>query len=320
MINFVDIKRNKGYYSMQTGNGNTLQNGAEDRVEQQPIGLLFKGAAWYDALVILMLAVMAQIAGGVLAVHACEWLGWEQVSEVMRESLDAEVVEWVEFLQSRYIAVSLIFAIVVGFAFVSGYARMRGWRNPLSFRVPGWASPFRLLCGYVLLWCVNIAIEPVAELLPGSQDSLGGGGWLLVSAVLLAPLFEEVFFRGYIAGALRAAYGGVVAWLFSSLLFGLMHIQPSIILTATCGGLVLGYFYLRYRSLVMVIMLHAMNNITACFLKTIDLDGVTVRMILGGGTLYWVLYGVSVVVVVIALWRMAAGMSRVKSDNYQAKK
>ena len=299
---------------------NRLQNSVENGAKQLSVNNTFKGAVWYDALVILLLTVVAQIVGGVLAVYACQALGWEQASEVMRESVNPEVVEWVELLQSRYVTVSLAFAIVVGFGLVIAYARIRGWRNPLSFRVPGWASPFRLLCGYVLLWCMSIVIEPMAELLPGSQDSLGGGGWLLLSAVLLAPLFEEVIFRGYIAGALRATYGGVVAWLFSSLLFGLLHVQPSVILTATCGGLVLGYFYLRYRSLVMVIMLHAMNNITACFLKTIDLDGMTVKAMLGGGTLYWVVYGVSVLVVVVSLWRMTVAMCRVKSDNYRVKK
>ncbi len=59
-----------------------------------------------------------------------------------------------------------------------------------------------------LLWCVTIAVEPLTSKLPGNQSMLGGGGWLLVSAAILAPIFEETVFRGYIAGALRSAYGG----------------------------------------------------------------------------------------------------------------
>lgn len=281
---------------------------------------LFKNASWYDAVVIVLLAMLSQAVGGVLAVYAGDALGWERVSDALRASVDSEVVEYVAFLDSRYLAVSLLFATIIGFILIAAYARIKGWRKPLVFRAPGWASPIRLLCGYVLMWAVSIAIEPVAEMLPGSQDSLGGGGWLLVSAVLIAPLFEEVIFRGYIAGSLRSAYGGVVAWLLSSLLFGLMHMQPSVIVTATCGGLVLGYFYLRYRSLVIVIMLHAMNNLTACFLKTLELDDVPMRVLLGGGKLYWVVYGVCVAIAVLTLWRMTVQMWRLKSDNYQVKK
>lgn len=299
---------------------NSVENSPVTSSEENPVRSSFAGAKWYDAIIILLLAAIAQGVGGVLAHMVGVAVGMGQVSDVMRESVNPEVVEYVEFLQSRYVALTLLFAIVIGFLAVALYARLRGWRKPLSFRVPGWASPFRLLCGYLLLWCVSISVEPLAEMLPGTQSSIGGGGWLLVSAVVLAPLFEEVFFRGYIAGALRSAYGGVVAWLFSSLLFGLLHAVPSIILTATCGGLVLGYYYLRHRSLVMVIILHAMNNITACFLKTVELDNVSIKELIGNDTAYWVVYGVSATVVIVSFWRMAVAMSRIKSDKLEAKK
>lgn len=299
---------------------NSVENSPVTSSEENPVRSSFAGAKWYDAIIILLLAAVAQGVGGVLAHMVGVAVGMGQVSDVMRESVNPEVVEYVEFLQSRYVALTLLFAIVIGFLAVALYARLRGWRKPLSFRVPGWASPFRLLCGYLLLWCVSISVEPLAEMLPGTQSGIGGGGWLLVSAVVLAPLFEEVFFRGYIAGALRSAYGGVVAWLFSSLLFGLLHAVPSIILTATCGGLVLGYYYLRHRSLVMVIILHAMNNLTACFLKTVELDNVSIKELIGNDTAYWVVYGVSATVVIVSFWRMAVAMSRIKSDNLEAKK
>lgn len=314
------VKRNNVGGVMSDKSNNIGQKVIIESGEKSSITSPFKGATWYDAVIILLLTVVAQGIGGVLAGVVGAKIGWVQASDVMRESVNPEVVEYVEFLQSRYITLSLFFTIIIGFVMVVLYARMKGWRNPLSFKAPGWASPFRLLCGYVLLWCMSIVVEPLAELLPGGQDALGGGGWLLVSAVCLAPLFEEVIFRGYIAGLLRSAYGGVVAWLFSSLLFGVLHVQPSVILTATCGGLVLGYYYLRYRSLVMVIMLHAMNNITACFLKTVDLDDVSISVLLGGGTLYWIVYGVSLFIVLASLSRMVVDMSRIKSDNYQVKK
>ena len=299
---------------------NNVENSPVTSSEENTVRSSFAGAKWYDAIIILLLAAIAQGVGGVLAHMVGVAVGMGQVSDVMRESVNPEVVEYVEFLQSRYVALTLLFAIVIGFLAVALYARLRGWRKPLSFRVPGWASPFRLLCGYLLLWCVSISVEPLAEMLPGTQSGIGGGGWLLVSAVVLAPLFEEVFFRGYIAGALRSAYGGVVAWLFSSLLFGLLHAVPSIILTATCGGLVLGYYYLRHRSLVMVIILHAMNNLTACFLKTVELDNVSIKELIGNDTAYWVVYGVSATVVIVSFWRMAVAMSRIKSDKLEAKK
>ena len=67
-------------------------------------------------------------------------------------------------------------------------------------------------------------------------------------------------------------------------------------------------------------MLHAMNNLTACFLRTIELDDVPMRVILGGGELYWAVYGVCVAIAVVMLWRMTVQMWRLKSDNNQTKK
>lgn len=278
-------------------------------------------ARWYDALVILIVFNLAQIIGGAVCGFLAPLIGMELPTEVMLESVNPEVVEYVRFLQSRMVAVSYFIAMVVGLILLVWYARWRGLNKVIniSFKHPGWASPFRLLCGYLLMWCVTIALEPLAELLPGDQSSLGGGGWLLVSAVLLAPFFEEIVFRGYITGALKSAYGGLVAWIGAAVIFGVAHVIPSIILTASFAGLVLGFYYLRYRSLMMVIILHAMNNLTACFLQTIDMSEATMYDILGGGALYWTIYGVCVAVSLAALSRMAVVVSRLKSDNIEQK-
>ena len=275
---------------------------------------------WWDAFVIVILFTLSMIVGGVVCGVIAPLIGMELPNEVMRESVDPEVVEWMRFLQSRMAAVSYLVAMVVGLFAVRVYSGLRGWREPLSFRVPGWSYPFRLLCGYLLMWCVSIAVDPLAEMLPGDQSSLGGGGWLLFSAVLLAPIFEEIIFRGYIAGMLKRSYGGLAAWLVSSILFGVVHGIPSVMVTATCSGLVLGFYFLRYRSLMMVMMLHAMNNITACFLKTLDLDDMSVRELISNDKVYWVVYGVAAVVTLVALWRMTVAVSRLKSDNIAQKK
>ena len=155
-------------------------------------------------------------------------------------------------------------------------------------------------------------------MLPGDQSMLGGGGWLLISAIFLAPFFEEVIFRGYIAGILRKACGVTVAWIFSSLLFGIAHGTPSVIVSATVSGLVLGFYYMRYRSLSLVIMLHAMNNATACFLHTLGLSDTTIREMLGGGEIYWAIYALCVSISIIAFARMWQVMREHENNKYIA--
>ena len=274
-----------------------------------------KSVAWYDIVVILLFFMLSQALGGFVTA----FLGVRLPGEAYTTSFDADVLEEAASLQARFVAITYAISMVICFALLWIYRLLRGWKGVLSLRTTGWMASFRLLCGYLLMWCVSIAVEPLAELLPGDQSSLGGGGWLLVSAVMLAPVFEEVIFRGYTAGILRRLYGGLAAWLASSLIFGLVHLIPSVVLSATFSGLVLGYYYLRYRSLMMVIILHAMNNITACFLRSIDLGETTIRELLGGGALYWSVFAFCVVVAVVSLIRMGKAVNGIKSDNYQLK-
>ena len=274
-----------------------------------------KSVAWYDIVVILLFFMLSQALGGFVTA----FLGVRLPGEAYTTSFDADVLEEAASMQARFVAITYAFSMVICFALLWIYRLLRGWKGVLSLRTTGWMASFRLLCGYLLMWCVSIAVEPLAELLPGDQSSLGGGGWLLVSAVMLAPVFEEVIFRGYTAGILRRLYGGLAAWLASSLIFGLVHLIPSVVLSATFSGLVLGYYYLRYRSLMMVIILHAMNNITACFLRSIDLGETTIRELLGGGALYWSVFAFCVVVAVVSLIRMGKAVNGIKSDNYQLK-
>ena len=313
MINFVECKTKNEMMNMSENNTNIQ---VETQTPQRP------QAKWFDAFVVLILFGVSQVVGGGLFGFLAPLIGVELPNEIMMESVDSEVVEHVRFLQSRMVAISYFISMVVAFVLVPAYARWRGWRSTisLSFRSAGWTTSFRLLCGYILMWCITIALEPLTSLLPGDQSALGGGGWLLVSAVLLAPLFEEVIFRGYIAGLLKTAYGGMVAWLLSSLIFGVVHVIPSVMLTATMSGLVLGFFYLRHRSLRLVIVLHAMNNLTACFLQTIDLGDTTLHEVLGDSVLYWSIYGVCAFISLTAFCRMAVVVSRIKSDNIAPKK
>lgn len=270
-----------------------------------------RGFKWYDVIVILLLFFLSQGVGAFIAVR----LGCTPPDVALFSDTDFEVVENAESMQARFVAVTFAFAIVVCFISLALYKWVRGWKSRIAFRSPSWGAPFRLLCGYLLLWCVSIAIEPVIMRLPSDQSVLGSGGWLLLSAVMLAPLLEEVVFRGYITSGLQYAYGPIVAWVVSSLAFGLAHGFAAPAINATLCGLVLGFYYMRYRSITLVVMLHAMNNLTACFLSTVDLGQTPISDILGGGKLYWGIYALCLVVTLLSFVRMYNSLKRLKSNK-----
>ena len=76
---------------------------------------------------------------------------------------------------------------------------------------------------------------------------------------IVAPVFEEVIFRGLVLRTLQP-YGRKFAILASAFLFGIFH--GNILQTpfAFAAGLVLGYVTLEY-SLVWAVLLHTINNL-----------------------------------------------------------
>lgn len=85
--------------------------------------------------------------------------------------------------------------------------------------------------------------------------------------VIVAPFTEELLFRGLILRGLYKRFGGLVAILLSSLLFGLVHLNPWQFVTALLLGLILGWAYLRTGSVWLCVLGHALVN-GAFFLVT----------------------------------------------------
>jgi len=78
--------------------------------------------------------------------------------------------------------------------------------------------------------------------------------------VLVAPVGEEVLFRGFIQGALREACGARAALVGTAALFAAIHFNLFAFPALLVLGLVLGYLYDRAQSLVGPIVLHALYN------------------------------------------------------------
>jgi hypothetical protein len=85
---------------------------------------------------------------------------------------------------------------------------------------------------------------------------------VVLSAVVLAPWVEEMFFRGILqAGLARWGRSQWKAVVVSGLAFGLFHWEVGYTVPALAFfGLVLAYCYARTQSLTLVILLHAIFN------------------------------------------------------------
>ena len=83
----------------------------------------------------------------------------------------------------------------------------------------------------------------------------------IVATVIMAPVMEELLFRGAIQGHLMRVWKQPVwAILVSSLLFGLVHGNPAQIPFAFTIGLGLGWMYYMTGSLIPCLFMHFVNN------------------------------------------------------------
>ena len=77
------------------------------------------------------------------------------------------------------------------------------------------------------------------------------------------PIIEELLFRGVVFKVLRRWIPFAFAMLISSVLFGLYHGNLVQFIYATICGLMLAYFYERYRSIIAPIIAHIAMNLVA---------------------------------------------------------
>jgi membrane protease YdiL (CAAX protease family) len=83
----------------------------------------------------------------------------------------------------------------------------------------------------------------------------------VLGAVLFAPLFEELVFRGVLYGSLRARLGWPAAAVASALVFGLAHgYGVAGLLSVFVSGVLWAWFYERTGSLLPGIAAHVANN------------------------------------------------------------
>ena len=85
-----------------------------------------------------------------------------------------------------------------------------------------------------------------------------------ISVVVVAPIIEEFLFRGFLYSQLRRSFlrdWGAMA--LSSLVWTAIHFQyeVGILFFLFLFGLFLGYFRIKYNSLLIPIALHAVNNL-----------------------------------------------------------
>lgn len=136
-----------------------------------------------------------------------------------------------------------------------------------------WQVPAALVAGVLLTVAAAalLGIEPGAEPSDVSglpREIVAGGApvsslLVLLCAVVVVPVVEEVVFRRVLLDWLRGWVHPALAVALSAVAFGVVHVAPPLVLYATVLGLTLGALHLWHRSLWAPVALHVVNNALA---------------------------------------------------------
>ena len=161
---------------------------------------------------------------------------------------------------------------------VISVSRTRGSLAPLGLRRGGWhardvfagvgAGLGAVLAGTVLIAITAEVVRAITGHEPTTTNPLQdlAGPWLVINAVLavcLAPLCEEVYFRGFLFQGLRGRMRFVWAALLSGSFFAFVHVEPIRFLGLATMGVILAAVFEHRRTLVASIAAHATINVIA---------------------------------------------------------
>lgn len=95
-------------------------------------------------------------------------------------------------------------------------------------------------------------------------------------AAVIAPLGEELLFRGIILSGLLAHHSRVCAVLLSAVLFGMLHLDPWTFVPIFISGMVWAWWVIRTGSLLPALFGHALNNLIAVTILHSDISDIDI--------------------------------------------
>jgi membrane protease YdiL (CAAX protease family) len=201
-------------------------------------------------------------------------LPWRFLLLVPREWLQplAQLPQWALWVTIYLIPVAwrMLFPVALAYGraarFRVSVPGWRCWRKEALAALGVLAGCWGLLLAILIPWMlISGDGRAVPSVWSGAGTSPHGlNVLLLLSAMTIAPITEEVFFRGLVFNCLRRYCPLAIALISQAAIFALLHpFDVFHLAIALVFGMVLGAVYEWRKTLLAPILLHAMQNVLA---------------------------------------------------------
>lgn len=178
------------------------------------------------------------------------------------------------FSQTMIIGQCIMTLVVDVFSIIFCYYFFRDQKSKINFgNLKRWKIFYIILC-IIIGMSMNLFSQWVLFCFPDLSKlsishqyyqiilEVGDTWYYVIWAILLIPILEEIFYRGYIAEQCVRSNGIKIAIIGGSVIFSASHINIYMVLYTFVFGLLLNYIYIKTRCLYLTLLIHISNNLT----------------------------------------------------------
>jgi hypothetical protein len=205
--------------------------------------------------------------------------------------------------------------------------RFKKLRNPQlqTFHIQK-SSLVSFLFTAVLTMAVIVIIEPLTTIIPMPEmfkeilSSMFSKTFpAFITAVIAAPILEELIFRGIILEGLLRNYNPLKAIIITNVLFGVAHLNPWQFIGAFFMGIFISWIYLKTRNLLLPVFIHLLNNLISYLAIYYSSDSpfdTTLKDFFHTPSHYYLLIAISLIVLVLGVFYSKKFLSENKTSDY----
>lgn len=192
-----------------------------------------------------------------------------------------QIKDYSKFLDDNILIMNIISQIIALIIFITAFKKRKKYipKEKITMKKDPQKTIIYILAAVstaILSGFAAIAIEKFVKVPDGGINTIsemiysGAAILSVITVVILAPILEEIIFRGIIFNKLNSKMNTTAAIIISALVFGIFHMNIVQGLNAFVIGIVLAFIYAKTHNLYTCISIHFINNLLSVITQRIN--------------------------------------------------
>jgi membrane protease YdiL (CAAX protease family) len=164
----------------------------------------------------------------------------------------------------KEISFLIYYLLSMGATFWIAHLKRRKWTDVDEYNFAFSSAKIAMLVSLAVIAIQLGIVSPVVSLIPMPEFmkdivlefAMRNGIFSFIAIVIAAPVLEELIFRGIILNGLLKRYSPLKSIVISSILFGVVHLNPWQFVAAFVIGIFSGWVYYKTKKLTLCILIH----------------------------------------------------------------